>query len=150
MVTRVGVVGFRVLGSLEVETGGRVLDLGGPRLRALLALLVASAGHAVSVPALVEALWRENAPDDAHRTVRTYVSRLRKATRRAVPGPVGAVLVTRVPVGSGPAQFRKDRRGDLPGPGRPGRTYQAASLRGGSRLTGLSGSRRIGKETDFR
>ncbi len=71
--------GFRVLGPVEVETGGRVLDLGGPRLRALLALLVAAAGREVSVPALVEALWEDNAPGDAHRTVRTYVSRLRKA-----------------------------------------------------------------------
>ena len=84
METRLGTgpvtgVGFRVLGSLEVETGGRVLDLGGPRLRALLALLVAAAGREVSVPALVEALWEDSAPEDAHRTVRTYVSRLRKA-----------------------------------------------------------------------
>lgn len=72
-------IDFRVLGPLEVETGGRVLDLGGPRLRALLALLVAAAGREVSVPALVAALWEGNAPDDAQRTVRTYVSRLRKA-----------------------------------------------------------------------
>jgi DNA-binding SARP family transcriptional activator len=101
VVTRLGVVGpvsavsrrvgFRVLGSLEVETGGRVLGLGGPRLRALLALMVASAGHAVSVPALVEALWWENTPVDAHRTVRTYVSRLRKAI-----GPPEPIL-TRAP-----------------------------------------------------
>jgi len=72
-------IDFRVLGPLEVETGGRMLDLGGPRLRALLALLVAAAGREVSVPALVAALWEDNAPEDAHRTVRTYVSRLRKA-----------------------------------------------------------------------
>jgi hypothetical protein len=38
VVTAAGVQ-FRVLGPLEIEAGGGVLELGGPRLRALLAYL---------------------------------------------------------------------------------------------------------------
>ncbi|KAA9158748.1 AfsR/SARP family transcriptional regulator [Amycolatopsis acidicola] len=76
-------VDFRVLGALEVHADGRRLDLGGPRLRALLALLLAARGRSVSVSALVDELWGPAAPDDAGRTVRTYVSRLRKALQPA-------------------------------------------------------------------
>jgi len=68
---------FRVLGPLEIESAGVVLPVYGPRLRAILAMLVAEAGRVVSVPALVEGLWGAGAPPDAPRTVRTYVSRLR-------------------------------------------------------------------------
>ncbi len=84
-----------MLGPLEVAVDGRVVeDLGGPRLRLVLALLAADAGRAVSVAALVESLWRTEAPPDAARTTRTYVSRLRKTLRRT-----GAedLIVTRPP-----------------------------------------------------
>jgi DNA-binding SARP family transcriptional activator len=92
------VVDFRVLGPLELVVGGTVLYLGGPQLRALLGVLVVAGGRAVSVAALVEALWDQHAPDDADRTVRTYVSRLRKYLRPAAEA-VGAteLIVTRAP-----------------------------------------------------
>jgi DNA-binding SARP family transcriptional activator len=92
------VVDFRVLGPLEVAVGGTVLDLGGPQLRALLGVLVAAGGRAVSVAALVEALWGQHAPGDADRTARTYVSRLRRYLRPAAEA-VGAteLVVTRAP-----------------------------------------------------
>ncbi|TDV40981.1 AfsR/SARP family transcriptional regulator [Actinophytocola oryzae] len=70
----------RVLGPLEVRTGDDVLDLGGTRIRTLLAVLVANAGRVTTVATLVGALWGEDdAPPGAHRSVRTYVSRLRQA-----------------------------------------------------------------------
>ena len=72
----------RVLGSLEIETSRGKLDVGGPRMRTLLALLVSDAGRTASLPTLVAALW-DAPPDDAQRTVRTYMSRLRKALRPA-------------------------------------------------------------------
>ena len=92
-------IDFRVLGSVEVEVRGQVLDLGGPRRRALLALLVAVAGRAASVPALVEGLWGRDAPADAHRTVRTYVSRLRKALLPAAAAVESADLILTRPPG---------------------------------------------------
>jgi DNA-binding SARP family transcriptional activator len=91
-------VGLRVLGPLEVAVDGTVLDLGGPQLRALLAVLVVAGGRAVGVAALVEALWGEHAPQEADRTVRTYVSRLRRYLRPAAEA-VGApeLIVTQAP-----------------------------------------------------
>jgi len=81
-----------VLGPLEVEAGGLALDPGGPRLRAMLALLAAYAGRPVSVAMFVSQLWGPVPPSDAERTVRTYVSRLRRGV-----GPLAELIVTRAP-----------------------------------------------------
>jgi DNA-binding SARP family transcriptional activator len=67
-----------VLGAFEAHGPEGPLDLGGPKRRALLALLVLRAGRATSVEAIVDALWGAAAPSGAPRTVRTYVSQLRK------------------------------------------------------------------------
>jgi DNA-binding SARP family transcriptional activator len=67
-----------VLGAFEADGPEGLLDLGGPKRRALLALLVLRAGRATSVEAIVDALWGPAAPSGASRTVRTYVSQLRK------------------------------------------------------------------------
>jgi DNA-binding SARP family transcriptional activator len=85
-------VDLRVLGPLEVEADGGLLDPGGPRLRAMLALLAAYAGRPVSVPMFVAQLWDPAPPPDADRTVRTYVSRLRRAL-----GGAGGLIHTRAP-----------------------------------------------------
>ena len=90
-------VSFGVLGPLEVRSGAAEVRVDGPRLRALLALLLASAGTAVSLPALIEGLWGAEPPADAGRTVRAYVSLLRTALRPAgegliVTGPAGYQL----------------------------------------------------------
>lgn len=91
-------VDFRVLGPLEVAVGDTVLDLGGPQLRALLVLLGIADGRAVSVAALVGQLWGPHSPHDADRTVRTYVSRLRKYLRPAEKAFGGGdLIVTRPP-----------------------------------------------------
>ncbi|MGW4213862.1 tetratricopeptide repeat protein [Lentzea sp. NPDC004789] len=81
-----------VLGPLEVEAGGTLLDPGGPRLRAMLALLAAYAGRPVSVAMFVSQLWGPVPPSDAERTVRTYASRLRRGV-----GPLADLIVTRAP-----------------------------------------------------
>ncbi|HEX7304107.1 AfsR/SARP family transcriptional regulator [Lentzea sp.] len=86
---------FQVLGPFEVRVQDEVLDLGGPRIRTLLALLTANAGRVTTVGTLVEALWGPQSPPDAHRTVRSYVSRLRRALavdRLIVTHPAGYVL----------------------------------------------------------
>ncbi|MFD4636282.1 tetratricopeptide repeat protein [Lentzea sp. NPDC058436] len=84
--------GIRVLGTLEVEGDGGPFDPGGPRLRVMLALLAAHAGRPVSVAAFVSELWGPVAPADAERTVRTYVSRLRRGV-----GPLAELIRTRPP-----------------------------------------------------
>ena len=45
---------FRVLGSLEVISGGRPLAIGGARSRAVLAMLVMNANRVVPADRLVE------------------------------------------------------------------------------------------------
>ncbi|HWJ10212.1 MAG TPA: BTAD domain-containing putative transcriptional regulator, partial [Nocardioides sp.] len=71
---------FRLLGPLEVRTGsGAAVHLGGPKPRALLALLLLHRGDAVSVDRLVDTLWGEGAGDAAATTLRSHVARVRQA-----------------------------------------------------------------------
>ncbi|MEV0034162.1 BTAD domain-containing putative transcriptional regulator [Nocardia sp. NPDC050793] len=62
---------------------GSPLDLGGVRLRMLLARLALEAGRPVSVDALVDGLWGEQPPAEAAGALQALVSRLRKALRGA-------------------------------------------------------------------
>ena len=68
---------FRILGPLEVADGGRIVDLGGPRERVLLARLLISAGLVVSADRLAGDLWSGEPPANWLPTLRVYVSRLR-------------------------------------------------------------------------
>jgi YVTN family beta-propeller protein len=70
---------FRVLGPFEVVDQDRVLALGSPQQRALLAVLLLHRGEAVSADRLIDALWGEKAPPTAIKIVQGYVSGLRKA-----------------------------------------------------------------------
>jgi predicted ATPase/DNA-binding SARP family transcriptional activator len=75
----VPVVEVRLLGPVQAVRAGRELALGGPRQRAVLALLVLEAGRVVPAGRLVDELWRGNPPPGAAVTLRSYVSRLRSA-----------------------------------------------------------------------
>jgi DNA-binding SARP family transcriptional activator len=70
---------FRILGPLEVVDGGRTLPLGGPRQRALLALLLTRANRVVPRDELIDELWNDDAPEGARNALQYHVSRLRKA-----------------------------------------------------------------------
>ena len=72
---------LRILGPVRAVRAGRDLALGGPKQRAVLALLLVEAGRAVPAGYLVEALWRGGAPPGAAGTLRSYVSRLRTLLR---------------------------------------------------------------------
>lgn len=68
-----------ILGPLEVRAdGGRLIDVAGPRLRALLIRLVLDAGRPVGVANLVDAVWGERPPADETNALQTLVSRLRR------------------------------------------------------------------------
>ena len=69
---------LRFLGPLEVVVDGQAVHPGGPKQRALLCHLVLHAGKPVSIAALIEAVWGDDAPDGAIRSLRTYVSNLRR------------------------------------------------------------------------
>ena len=70
---------FRILGPLEVRADGRAVQLGGARPRAVLAVLALHANQPVSAERLAVALWGEDAPPSAVKTIQVYVARLRKA-----------------------------------------------------------------------
>ncbi len=85
-----------VLGPLTIESAGRPVEIGGARLRSLLARLAADAGSWVSVSRLVEALWPDDAPADEVNALQSLVSRLRRALPRpglVESGPAGYRLV---------------------------------------------------------
>ncbi len=69
---------FGVLGPLEVIEHGRSLALGGPKQRALLAILLLHANAPVSRDRLVDGLWGDRPPESPAQTLDTYISRLRK------------------------------------------------------------------------
>jgi DNA-binding SARP family transcriptional activator len=81
---------FRLLGPLEVRSEGASVQLGGPKQRALLALLLVDAGRTVSTDRLIDALWGEQPPRTAATSLQNFVSQLRKQL-----GP--EVLVTKPP-----------------------------------------------------
>jgi DNA-binding SARP family transcriptional activator/streptogramin lyase len=72
------VLDFRILGRLEVVEGDRPLVLGGPKQRALLAVLLLRRRETVSTDRLIDELWGERAPATAAKTAQVYVSNLRK------------------------------------------------------------------------
>ena len=73
------VMEFGILGPLEVRADGRAVALGGAKPRAVLAVLALHANQPVSAERLAVALWGEDAPPSAVKTVQVYVARLRKA-----------------------------------------------------------------------
>lgn len=68
-----------MLGDLEVEVAGELADVGGPKPRALLSLLVAAAGRPVPVERLIDQMWGEDPPSRVEASLQSYVARLRRA-----------------------------------------------------------------------
>jgi DNA-binding SARP family transcriptional activator len=87
-------VQYRILGPLEVIGRNGPLPLGGPKQRALLALLLLRANEVVSADSLIDRLWGGEAPPTAAKVVQVQVWRLRKALGRdaLVTRPPGYVL----------------------------------------------------------
>jgi len=72
-------VRFLILGPLEVRAGERVVSVPGRKERAILGLLVVEAGTVVSSDRMVFELWGDAPPTTADRTLRSHVSKLRRA-----------------------------------------------------------------------
>src|SRR6476659_9620945 len=70
---------FRLLGPVEVLDDRAPVPVGGPKPRAVLAVLLLHANRPVRAERLAIALWGDEAPAGAAKTVQVHVSRLRKA-----------------------------------------------------------------------
>ena len=87
---------FGILGPLEVRRSGRAVPLGGPRQRAVLAVLLLQANRVVSADRLVEDVWAGHAPEASVTSLQTYVFHLRRALEPGRPrGGAAEVLATR-------------------------------------------------------
>ena len=69
---------FSILGPLEVRADGRAVSLGGAKPRGGAGVALLHADEPVSAERLALALWGEEAPPSAVKTVQVHVSRLRK------------------------------------------------------------------------
>jgi DNA-binding SARP family transcriptional activator len=129
---------YAILGPLEAAADGGPLAVGGPRVRALLAVLLLDANRVVPTTRLVDALWEEEPPASARQALHFLVHKLRRILA-ADPGGRGA-LATK---GSGyvlevePGALDTDRFEQLVAEGRAaaGRAdHEAASGRFGAAL----------------
>jgi predicted ATPase/DNA-binding SARP family transcriptional activator/Tfp pilus assembly protein PilF len=76
----------------------RTLALGGPKQRALLAVLLLEAGTVVSAERLIDELWGEDPPETARSVLQVYVANLRKLLQPARPRrTASSVLKTKPP-----------------------------------------------------
>ncbi len=69
---------LRLLGPVELVVGQRPLDLGGPRQRAVLAMLGLNANRVVPVDHLIDAVWDNSPPSTARGQIQICISALRK------------------------------------------------------------------------
>jgi DNA-binding SARP family transcriptional activator len=82
---------YGVLGTFEVRAGGRPVPIGGPKPRALLALLLLNAGRVVPTSQILEALWAGRPPASGATRVQGLVAQVRASLARAgvLPSPIG-------------------------------------------------------------
>ncbi|MEU9343093.1 BTAD domain-containing putative transcriptional regulator [Streptomyces sp. NPDC048278] len=89
---------LRVLGPLGADVAGTPVELGAPRQRAVLALLIAARGGVVPVDRMADALWRGEPPAKAGASLHAYLSNLRRSLEPGRPPRAPAtVLVTVAP-----------------------------------------------------
>jgi len=91
---------FRILGPLEALRDGAAVQLGGPKQRAVLAILLAHAGETVPAGRLIDRLWDDDPPATSANVLQGYVSALRKALGRDAIVTRGAGYAVVVPDGT--------------------------------------------------
>ena len=71
---------FRLLGPLEViDSSGSQVDVGGSKPRLVLVHLLLSPNKTISTEALIDALWGDDPPPTARRSLQAHVAKLRSA-----------------------------------------------------------------------
>ena len=75
-------VHYQVLGPLTATIDDRTVNLGGPKQRLVLALLLVEAGRTVTAERLIDRIWDDAPPEGARHTLQAYISELRKLLDR--------------------------------------------------------------------
>lgn len=87
---------MHVLGDFTVTVDDRVVTLGGPRQKAVLARMLAGADETVSVEQIVDDVWGERSAESTVASVHAYVSRLRRLLGSdAIPRRAGRYQIDR-------------------------------------------------------
>ncbi len=73
---------IRVLGPVTIVTEEGTAQLGGPKQRAVLAMLITKLGKVVTTDELVDGIWGEDPPPAVLSSIHTYVSNLRATVGR--------------------------------------------------------------------
>ena len=73
------------LGPVTVTRADAPIDLGGPKQRLVLALLMSSPDHVVATSRLIDKLWGEEPPATARKALQMHVSNLRRALGEEFP-----------------------------------------------------------------
>jgi DNA-binding SARP family transcriptional activator len=92
-------VQFRLLGPLEAQDRERRVELGRPKQRVVLAVLLVHANQVVSVDRLIEELWGAEPPPQAAASLQTYVSNLRRALEPGRPARAPSRMLVSQPPG---------------------------------------------------
>ncbi len=90
---------FQILGPIHVSDAGRIVDLGSPKQRCVLASLLLRANRVVSLDRLIDDVWGELPPLDPMAAIHAYVSRLRRALEPDRPASSRESMLMRVPPG---------------------------------------------------
>ncbi|HEX7083840.1 MAG TPA: BTAD domain-containing putative transcriptional regulator [Gaiellaceae bacterium] len=136
----------RLLGPVVATRGGEPVTLGGPKQRAVLALLALRVGTVVPADRLVEALWGASPPPTAATALHGHVSRLRRALGKdaiATRAP-GYVLEAEIDLGRFEALVAAAH--DQEGAAREASLRQALALWRGPALADLLDEAELGDE----
>ena len=74
---------IRLLGPVEVWAGGRLLDVGPPQRRVVLAALAVEAGRPLLTEALIDRVWGERPPAQPRAAVHAHVTAIRRLLQEA-------------------------------------------------------------------
>ncbi|MFF2848867.1 BTAD domain-containing putative transcriptional regulator [Streptomyces sp. NPDC058001] len=69
---------LQLLGPVELRAGGRAIDLGPPKQRAVLAALAMDSGQPVAVSVLVDRVWNESPPAGVRNALYAHITRIRR------------------------------------------------------------------------
>ncbi|WP_133741544.1 AfsR/SARP family transcriptional regulator [Actinorugispora endophytica] len=108
---------YRILGGVEVRDAERVLHVGGPKRRTVLAALLMRANQVVTDEDLIDRTWGDRPPAKARAQLQVHVSELRSLLGRQtiLRRPPGYTILTR------PGEVDRDRFESLAGQAREAR-----------------------------